>query len=53
VEKADALPSARWALTWLTNIGVAWRKPIRCYRLLGTLAYFDYRQNPNRQSNFH
>jgi hypothetical protein len=27
------------------QIGVAWRKPIRCYRLLGTLTYFDYRQN--------
>jgi hypothetical protein len=27
------------------HIGVIWKKPIRCYRLLGTLTYFDYRQN--------
>jgi hypothetical protein len=42
--KADALPSALWALTWLTTS--AWFGESR-YVAIGfrTLTYFDYRQN--------
>jgi hypothetical protein len=44
VEKADALPSALWALTWLTKS--AWFGESR-YVAIGfrTLTYFDYRRN--------
>jgi hypothetical protein len=43
VEKADVLPSALWALTWLTKS--VWFGESRYVAIgFGTLTYFDYRQ---------